>query len=124
MQQMEPHGRLRGRIVSVARVELGGERHFARGGCDCSEIQERLDRDTIDLRFLNGQIVAGAVAMVFARGVRVIAWLTMVGLAGVRVIAACIIIIMRVMPAATDRSVNEQRCGDQAGKNGTHKNSI
>jgi hypothetical protein len=61
--------------------------------------------------------------MIFARRMRLVAWLAMLVAAGPRIIAAGII-IMRVVPAATDRCVNQQRGGDQTGKNGTHKNLV
>jgi hypothetical protein len=71
----------------------------------------------INLRLLHGQVMARAVAVILARSVRVIARFAVMVVAidiawlvTLRVVAAGF--RMRVMPAATDRCMNQQRRGN------------
>jgi hypothetical protein len=121
LEEVEPHRRPDGRFVGALRVVLHDELYVAHVGHDRGEIEWRVGHLSIDLRFLHWQIVACALAMIFARAVRVAVVLIarvagvdiFCGLFELRFVAAAISV--RVMPAATDRCMNEQRSGNQAG---------
>jgi hypothetical protein len=111
LEEVEPHGRRGGRFVSALRVMKREKLRLARVGHDRGKIKWRVGHLRIDLRFLHGQVVARALAVVFARAVRMAVMLVavVIGVAigrlfELRLFAATFIV--RVMPAATDRCVN------------------
>ena len=124
---MEPHRRLGGRFVRAIGVKYRYNVHITRGGHDRGKIERRVQNERIYLCLLYWQIMARALAMVFARAVRMVILLPVVmsirinWLFDLRIIAAGI--DMRVMPAATDRCMNQQRRGNQTGEQSTHENS-
>ena len=114
---MEPHWRLCGCCVSTVRVHQDDDMQITSSGHNRCEIQRRVHQLGINLSLLHGQVMASAVAVVFARSARVIARVAVMVVAiniarllTLRIVAAGF--RMRMMPAATDRCMNQQRCGN------------
>jgi hypothetical protein len=120
LEEVEPHRRPGGRFVGALRVVLHDELHVADVRLDRGKIEWQVRHLRIDLRLLHGQIVARALAMIFARAVRMavvfiadVIAIAIGRLFELRLLAATINV--RVVPAAADRCVNEQRSGNQTG---------
>jgi hypothetical protein len=127
LKQLAPHRRLGGRFVSTIGVKYRDNVHITRCGHDRGKIERRVQYERIDLGLLHGQVMARALAMVFARAMRMVALLIVVmanrinWLFDLRIVAAGI--DMRVVPAATDCCMNQQRRRNQTGEQSTHENS-
>jgi hypothetical protein len=126
---MEPHWRLCGCFVSAIGVQEDDDVQITSSGHNRCEIQWCVHELCINLRLLHGQVMARAVAVILARSVRMIARVSVMMVAinitwliTQRIVAAGF--RMRMMPAATDRCMDQQRCGNQAGEQSTHENSI
>jgi hypothetical protein len=120
LEEVEPHRRPGGRFVGALRVVLDDELYVAHAGHDRGKIEWRVRHLSVDLRLLHRKIVARAMAMIFARAVRVAIVLVarVIGVAFRRLFESRIFtatINVRVVPAATDRGVNQQRRGNQTG---------
>jgi hypothetical protein len=106
----------------------GDDLYVAGNRRDDGEIQRELQLQIIKLRFLNRQIVANAVAVLaaarFVIGLAVLVAAIVVMTTFVGALNNGVLVttrfIMRLMPAATERRMHQQRDGYQAGENGTH----
>ena len=134
MEEMEPQRRLKWYIECAGDAELGGNLCIACRGYNRREIHRHIELRLIELRLLHGQVRTHALTV----GVSVAGGLRRLALV---LVAMLIMLVMatsrdrslgngrfltagqgfvRMMPAATQRCMNQQRKGNQAGENGTH----
>ena len=135
MEEMQPQRQLGRGFVQLLGVVHRGNFKIARRRDNRSQFQACQRRVLVELRLLPRQVVARALAVRMAFARRAIVMRTAIH----RVISIVMITIrsgdcrssgfiaaffMRVMPAATERCMNQQRAGNQAGKHTAHRRTL
>jgi hypothetical protein len=135
MQEMEPQRRLEWNIECAGDAELGGNLCTGSRRHNCREIHRHIELRLIELGLLHRQIRAHTLALrvSVAGDVR---WLARMLVAMITVLVmatsdvrnfgdwrfiAAAQRFVRMMPAATQRRMNQQRNGNQAGENRVHQ---